>query len=183
MAVTSGAKTRVHAGTALVGIAFLVAACGSSGSKSASSGASAAIKSAGASQAPASSKPPKVAKAGSGGSFCDKARSLDAAQSKDAEALTTGDPKQLEKFEENALSALSGIVASAPSEIKGALATLATGDQKFFDSLKAANFNIAKVSPETLSELQTPEFTQATDKITAYLATTCGISPSAAATP
>lgn len=182
MAVNSSAKSRVRAGTALVGIAFLVAACGSSGSKTASPGVSAAAKSAAASQAPSKS-PAAIAKAGSGGSFCDKARSLDAAQAKDAEALTSGNPKQLEQFEEKALSELSGLVASAPSEIQGALATLTTGDQKFFDALKAANFDFTKISPETISAFQTPEFTQATDKITSYLESTCGISPSAQPTP
>jgi hypothetical protein len=183
MVVTSSAKSRVRAGTVLVGIAFVLAACGSSGSKAASGGSSSAVTSAGASQAPASSKAPKVAKVGSGGSFCDKARDEDAAEAKDAEALTTGDPKQLEQFEENALSKLAGFVASAPSQIKGAVATLAAGDQKFFDALKAANFDFTKVSQEEISTFETPAFTQASDQITSYLASTCGISPSAEATP
>jgi hypothetical protein len=179
MAVTSDAKSRVRAGTALVGIAFLVAACGSSSGSKAASGAASAIKSAGASQAPASSGAPKVAKAGSGGSFCDKARAEEADSAKDAAAFTTGTPQQLEQLENKELSELKGFVSSAPSKIKGSVAILATEDQKLFDALKAAGFDFTKVSQETLSDFQTPAFTQATDQITAYLATTCGISPSA----
>jgi hypothetical protein len=187
MAVTSRSKNRVRAGTTLVAIAFLVAACGSSGSKAASPGSSSLSKSStGASQAPApsaSSKPPKVAKAGSGGSFCDKARSEEAASAKDAAALTTGNPQQLEQLEEKELSELKGFVSSAPSQIKGAVAILAAGDQKLFNALKAANFDFTKLSPATVGAFDTPEFTQATDQITAYLASTCGISPSDVPTP
>jgi hypothetical protein len=186
MAVTSRSKNRVRAGTTLVGIAFFVAACGSSGTKAASPGSSSLSKSSSASQAPApsaSSKPPKVAKAGSGGSFCDKARSEEAASAKDAAALTSGNPQQLEQLEEKELSELKGFVSSAPSQIRGAVAILAAGDQKLFDALKAANFDYTKLSPTTISAFDTPQFTQAADQITAYLASTCGISPSDAPTP
>jgi hypothetical protein len=187
MAVTSRSKNRVRAGTTLVGIAFLVAACGSSGSKAASPGSSSLSKSStGASQAPApsaSSKAPKVAKAGSGGSFCDKARSEEAASAKDAAALTSGNPQQLKQLEEKDLSELKGFVASAPSKIRGDVATLAAGQQKLFDALNAANFDYTKISPATITAFDTPAFTQAADNITAYLASTCGISPSDAPTP
>jgi hypothetical protein len=187
MAITSRSKNRVRAGTTLVGIAFLVAACGSSGSKAASPGSSSLTKSSSsASQAPApsaSSKPPKVAKAGSGGSFCDKARSEEATSAQDAAALTSGNPQQLKQLEEKELSELKGFVSSAPSQIKGAVAILAAGDQKLFDALQAAGFDYAKLDPTTISSFDTPQFTQAADQITAYLASTCGISPSDAPTP
>lgn len=187
MAVTSRSKHRVRAGTALIGIAFFVAACGSSGSKAASPGSSSLSKSSpSTSQAPApspSSKPPKVAKAGSGGSFCDKARSEEAASAKDAEALTSGNPQQLKQLEEKELSELKGFVSSAPSQIRGAVAILAAGDQKLFSALQAAGFDYSKLDPTTISAFDTPQFTQAADQITAYLASTCGISPSDEPTP
>ena len=182
MAVTSRSKHRVRTGTALLGIAFFVAACGSSGSKAASPGSSSLSKSSSsASQAPApsaSSKPPKVAKAGSGGSFCDKARSEEAARRRTPRRSRPAIPQQLEQFEEK--------VALRPVRPCGVVAFADQGRgrdprhrrSEVLQRPQGRQFRFTKISPDHISALETPEFTQATDKITAYLESTCGISPS-----
>jgi hypothetical protein len=45
------------------------------------------------------------------------------------------------------------------------------------------NFNYAKLGPDFATQFESPAFTQATQSITQYLTTVCGIHPSTPATP
>ncbi|MEO8888482.1 MAG: hypothetical protein ABI429_04220 [Jatrophihabitantaceae bacterium] len=108
--------------------------------------------------------------------FCRQATLAQQAQRKNVNAFTVDSPASLQKFEQQALGTLSGFVASAPSTIKDDVKVLVAADHRLYAALAAAHFDIRKINPDSLSELQTPAFTKATTSITAYLATSCGIS-------
>ena len=177
MAAVSG--SRVHGATryarnglAVTSVAVLLAACGSSGSKSASSQPSTAAKSSGSASVKSGSG------GSSGGSFCQKARQAEADQAANAQALTSNNPAQLQKFEEQSLAQLDGFVSSAPGQIKGAVATIAAADRKLFAQLKAVNFDVTKIG-SSLGDITGPTFTNAAEQVTTYLAKVCGINPTA----
>jgi hypothetical protein len=181
MATKSGLSSnflRVRAVLVLAAAGTVLAACGSS-SKGASTGAPAGTVSTAPSTSSSSSK--SSGSTGStnlgGGSFCDKARK---AQTDVASAATklTQTPDQLKAFEENAQAELSKLADEAPSEIKGAVSTIADTENKLLDTLKAANFDFKKIDTSSLSSFDTPQFTQAVQQVDTYLVTKCGLSPS-----
>jgi hypothetical protein len=187
---------RVRIGVALLAGGFLLAACGSSGSSapgpvgssaavaqtSAASASAAAAAATPSSAAPSSAAASIAAVAGAGSHlpFCQFAKVEKSQEANELKNFTSDSPAQLEKFETQALGALSTFTASAPAQIKGAVQTVITADQKLFGALKAANFDYAKVSPTVLSSFDTPALTEASTQIAAYLRTTCGITSSPA---
>jgi hypothetical protein len=155
----------------------LLAACGSS-SKSASTSTGT-----GASTAPAASTSTKGSSGSGninlgGGSFCDKARKAETDTASAATKLTDG-PDAFKQLEENAQAELSKLASEAPSQIKGAVTTLVNAEDQFFDALKAANFDVTKISTTAVSSFDSPQVMQATQQIDSYLVTACGINPSA----
>lgn len=158
--------------------------CSSSGSGSATSPSSSGPSSAGAAT-PASSSAAHKANGGGGGvagiGFCREATLAQAAQTKAASAFNVGSRAALQKIEQQGLTELHALTATAPSAIKGSLSTLVAADEKLYSALQAADFDVRKVNPAVLTSLDTPEFTKATQAIGDYLSKTCGIkvSPSA----
>jgi hypothetical protein len=180
----SGTLYRVRIGLALAATGALLAACGSS-SKAASSGTTGTTPSTAASTAPsaaASSKDSgssgKVSTDLGGGSFCDKARKAETDTASAATKLTDG-PDAFKQLEENAQAELSKLVVEAPSQIKGPVTTLVNAEDQFFNALKAADFDVTKVSTTATSSFDSPQVTQAIQQIDTYLVTKCGINPSA----
>jgi hypothetical protein len=181
-------------GTAGALTVVLLGGCGSSASKAASGSSSSApvatTTSAGTSGSGSSPSPTSASTSSSskvdigalGSSFCDTARKEQAQADKNAQALTADDPATLKKFEEQALAVLPAFAAQAPAEIKSSVDVLVAADQSFFKALQAAGFDFTKLSPTTITQFETPAFTAATEKVTDYLKTKCGISESDAPT-
>lgn len=155
--------------------AFVLTGCSSSTSKTASSGTS---SSGGAQPKPGSSAAPVHAGGGqpvAGTGFCREATLAQAAQTKAANAFTVGSPGSLQKIEQQGLTELRALTATAPSQIKSSLASLVAADEKLYSALQAANFDMRKVDPTALTSLNTPEFTKSMQTIEGYLTSTCGI--------
>ena len=164
---------------ALAAAGALLAACGSS-SKSASTGTTSSTSPSTTPSAAASTKSGSgsVSTNLGGGSFCDKARKAETDAASAASKLSDG-PDAFKQLEENAQSELSQLVKEAPSQIKGPVTTLVNAEDQFFNPLKAANYDVTKVSTTALSSFQSPQVTQAIGQIDSYLQGTCGINPSA----
>lgn len=159
--------------------------CSSSGSGFATSPSPSGSSSAGAAT-PASSSAAHKANGGGGGGvagigFCREATLAQAAQTKAASAFNVDSRAALQKIEQQGLTELHALTATAPSAIRGSLSTLVAADEKLYSALQAADFDVRKVDPAVLTSLDTPEFTKATQAIGDYLSKTCGIkvSPSA----
>ncbi len=170
---------RVRAALALAAAGALLAACGGS-----SKGASSSTPLGTVSTAPSAAATSK-ASSGSGssvnlggGSFCDKARKAETDTAAAATKLTDG-PDAFKQLEENAQSELSKLVEAAPSQIKGPITTLVNAENQFFDALKAADFDVTKLSTSVTSSFDSPQVMQAIQQIDSYLVTTCGINPTA----
>jgi hypothetical protein len=140
-------------------------------SDGASVGASVGSSGAGA---PASSAAPK---GNSNSKFCTLAAAEQAQDDKDSDAFSSRSPQDIQKVEEQALAALPTFLAAAPAQIKAAVQTLVTADQKFFAALKAAGFDTSKLDPSAVTALEDPQFTAASDAVTDYLEKVCGIEP------
>jgi uncharacterized protein HemX len=179
---TTTSVRRVRVAAALGAAGFLLAACGSSSSSS-TPPASAAASTSPAAQTSAAATSAAVStpaiNAGSGGSFCQYARAQKAQQATEIQAFTTDTPQQLAQLESKALSELTVLTASAPSQIKSAVQTVVGEDQALFEALKKANYDFTKIPPSATASLNTPAFAKANQTIANYLKTSCGISTSA----
>jgi hypothetical protein len=182
---TTTSLRRVRVAAALGAAGFLLAACGSSSSSSTPPPSAAAATSPAAQTSAATSAAPSSApvsapaiNAGSGGSFCQYARAQKAQQASEIQAFTTDTPQQLAQLETKALSELTILTASAPSQIKSAVQTVVGEDQALFQALKKANYDFTKLPPSATTSLNTPAFAKANQTISTYLRTSCGISTS-----
>jgi hypothetical protein len=181
---TRSRSSAVAASIALTAAAVL-SGCSSSTSGSATSPSSSGSSSAAAATAASSSAASKASGGGGGGvagiGFCREATLAQAAQTKAARAFNVDSRAALQKIEQQGLTELHALTATAPSAIKGSLSVLVAADEKLYSALQAADFDVRKVDPTVLTGLNTPEFTKATQAIGDYLTRTCGIkvSPSA----
>jgi hypothetical protein len=169
-----GRRLRVAVVVATSG-AVLAACGGGSSAAGAQSVGSAPVQT---SPAPTPSSAPATASApttGSGTSFCKYAKAEKSEVANEIKAFSLDSPAQLEKFEEQALSAVSALAASAPAPVKSAVQTVVTTDQTFFKELKAANFDYAKLNTSAIAKINTPAFRSANQTIVNYLRTACGI--------
>jgi hypothetical protein len=176
----SSSFLRVRAVLALAAAGTVLAACGSSSKGTSTSAPAGTLSTAPStsSSSPASSKSSDSGKANlGGGSFCDKARTASADVESAASKLTES-PDQLKTFEEKAQSELSSLADSAPSDIKGAVSTLAGAENQLLNTLKAANYDFTKIDTSALTAFNTPQVTAAVQQIDTYLVTKCGLSPS-----
>jgi hypothetical protein len=189
MSDTIATPRRVAVGLSAVGLAAALALTGCSSSQvkttgantpaagpssSAAAGAASTPTTAGASSTAASTSSGGGAVSLGGGSFCSVAKKVQAEQASSA-AAATDSPDSLKALLIQANQELQAFVAIAPSAIKGDVQTLATAEKSFFTAIQAANYDVTKVSPSALTDLDTPAVTTATDHITAYLASQCGI--------
>jgi uncharacterized protein HemX len=182
---TTTSLHRVRIAAALGAAGFLLAACGSSSSSStpppsaaAATSPAAQTSAAAGSAAPSTPVSAPAINAGSGGSFCQYARAQKAQQASEIQAFTTDTPQQLAQLETKALSELTVLTASAPSQIKSAVQTVVGEDQALFDALKKANYDFTKLPPSATAALNNPAFAKANQTIANYLKTSCGISSS-----
>jgi hypothetical protein len=175
---------RAAGAVAFVLAGVLLTACGSGtsgtlgaalgASSSAAAGAASGAANDGATSA-ATSAPSSTIKGDSNSRFCTLAVAEQQEEDKTSSAITGDSPQDLQKFEEQAISALPAFVAAAPSAIKSAVQTLAAADQKFFAALKAAGYDYTKLDPSIESTFEDPQFTAAATTVTNYLTQVCGI--------
>jgi hypothetical protein len=114
--------------------------------------------------------------------FCQVAQQAQAQTTQQEQQFSTDTPAELQKFEEQAMAALTLYAAQAPTQIKGALQTILAAEQTLFNDMKASGYDITKMTANDLSAFETPAFVTAVTTVTNYLATTCGITTSAAPT-
>jgi hypothetical protein len=104
-----------------------------------------------------------------------------AAQAKNADALKqapTGNPASLRTLYENVDENLDRALAAAPAEIKGDLETIAGAFRPFVEELKKVDydfFRFVQTNPQSpvFQRLQSPEVTNATQRVSAYYEEHC----------
>jgi hypothetical protein len=165
---------RLCAVLAVAGVALVACGGGSSGS----SGAGAQITTTPPVQSSAattpSSQPTSSGAPASLTSFCKYAKTEKAQVASEEKAFALDSPAQLEKFEQEALSAITALSASAPAAVKSDVKLVVTTDEKVFADLKAAHFNFSKVNTSDLSKADSPAFVNAAHGIVAYFHQACG---------
>jgi hypothetical protein len=108
-----------------------------------------------------------------GASFCKYAKTEKSQVADEVKAFEADSPAQLAAFEQRALSAVTALAASAPASVRSAVKTVVTADQAFFNQLKAAHFDYAKLNPSDVEKINTPAFVRATHTIVNYFQTKC----------
>jgi hypothetical protein len=157
----------------------VLAGCGGSSKSASGAGTAAANKSAtsAASSAAAPSSSASKVSGNSNSSFCVEAAAEQAQEDKNADAFTGDSPADLQKFEEQGQAELKLFVAKAPSQIKGAVQTIAATNDKLAAALKAANYDVTKLDSSFTQTIDTPEFEAAVTAVDNYLEQVCGIHP------
>jgi hypothetical protein len=139
-----------------------------------------------ASAKPGSSQPAAAAastattvKATGGGTFCQQvAKSINT----DAAAMSSSaDLPSLKSQIEGVQALESAALKSAPATIKADLVVLFDASNKFDDALAKAGYDYSKLDPTALTGFSTPAVETATQHVTNYLTTVCGINTSAGA--
>jgi hypothetical protein len=170
--LTSGIRAlRVGAVLVVAGIALV--ACGSS-SSGGSSGNSTVTPSAQTSSAttPAST-PGTSTPAVSGAAFCKYAKTEKSKVAAEEKAFAVDSPAQLQKIEQEALTAVTELAANAPAAVKSDVTLVVTTDEKVFNDFKAVHYDFAKLNPRDLSTLDTPAFANAGRAIATYFGRVC----------
>ena len=114
----------------------------------------------------------KASVGGDVGDFC-------AAQAKNADALKqqqpTADPQSLKQLYEKLGDSLDSAVDHAPSEIKADMETVAETFKPFLEELRKVDYDFTKIDfqSSTFQKLSSPEFQDASKRITAYYEKTC----------
>ena len=109
-----------------------------------------------------------------GASFCKYAKTEKSQVADEVKAFSLDSPAQLEAFEQRALSDVTALAATAPASVRSAVKLVVTTDQAFFDQLKAAHFDYAKLNPTAVAKVDTPAFVRATHTIVNYFQHACG---------
>ena len=84
------------------------------------------------------------------------------------------DPAQLRTRFQDAANTIAEAAAVAPPEIKADVGLLDQAYKQLLAVLQQAGFDFTKVSPTALQTLQTPAFADASTRLDAYRARTCG---------
>jgi hypothetical protein len=171
------ARLRLATVLALAAIA-LVACGGGSKSPAAQSVSSPPVQTSAAtspSSTPTSSSTPSSSSTPVTGtaSFCKYAKAEKSEVASEVKAFSVDSPAQLQAFEERALSVITGLASSAPASVQHAVHVVVTGDQSFFNQLKAAHFDYAKLNPTSISKIDTPAFVGATHTVVNYFSHAC----------
>jgi hypothetical protein len=164
---------------AVLGVAGLVlVGCGGGSSAPTSQVASSAPAQT-STTAPASSPPATTsATATQAGSFCKYAKTEKSQVADEIKAFSLDSPAQLEAFEQRALTDVTALAATAPASVRSAVKIVVTTDEAFFNQLKAAHFDYAKLNPATVAKVDTPAFVQAAHTIVNYFQHACGVTSS-----
>lgn len=89
--------------------------------------------------------------------------------------LGTTDPAKLKALVEEAETVFKDAAAAAPSEIKADVQVTAAAYSAFIRQLGQVNYDITKLSPDSLSGLQRPEVQASAQRLSAYTEKVCGI--------
>ncbi len=116
----------------------------------------------------------KVA-AGGGGDFCKSlTASINDTKSLATQAIT-GSPGTVKALIDKARQETGSIVAAAPDAIKNDVKTLVNVSTTYYDALAAANYDFRKLDTTKLSALTSGDALQASERVTAYISSHCGI--------
>lgn len=104
--------------------------------------------------------------------FCNLARTY-------TERFGKVDPKlsgtQLRTLTQEGLTALNQAAGAAPAEIKTDVQVIANVIRGLVAELDRVNYDYSKVSPDSLSKLQAPDFAASTQRFQAYMTNVCKI--------
>ncbi|MFP5319070.1 MAG: hypothetical protein ACLGI2_12355 [Acidimicrobiia bacterium] len=83
------------------------------------------------------------------------------------------DPARFRTVMTDAGNAIRDAQGTAPEAIRADVGTLNTYFQRFLNVLQQANFDLTKVPPASIEQLQAPEFTAAGNRLDAYARENC----------
>lgn len=89
-------------------------------------------------------------------------------------AVSMTDPPQLRGLVQHASPAIARSAAAAPPEIKADVAVLVSTMAEFTVAFDKAGYELAKVSPDMVTKLDTPEVQVALSHVDNYVRKTCG---------
>lgn len=84
-----------------------------------------------------------------------------------------GDPAQLRTFLTEAATAIRDAQATAPASIRADVGLLNEAFQRLLAVFQQANFDLTRVNPNALAELQSPQNTAASERLEAYRTQNC----------
>ncbi|HVM01542.1 MAG TPA: hypothetical protein VM263_02645 [Acidimicrobiales bacterium] len=87
--------------------------------------------------------------------------------------LSLTDPARFRAAMEEASTSIRDAQASAPEAVRADVATLNTYFQRFLGALQQANFDLSRLPPGSLQQLQAPEFAAASARLDAYARDNC----------
>jgi hypothetical protein len=149
----------------LVVLGLFAVACGSSGSSKTAVTVASGSPSAGSGSTATTNAPSFSGSSSS--NFCDLARSVENASGQNQTDLKAA----YDQFDKVA----NQFVSKAPSAIKADAQTLVNGVRQLETALKKANYDYAKVDPNAAQSINTPAFSSAATRVTAYLAQVCHV--------
>lgn len=114
-----------------------------------------------------------TARAGRGGSdaFCTFVRDFTSRFGR--VDISLSDPQRFRTTMEDAATAISNAQNDAPEAVRADVGTLNTYFQRFVASLRQVNFDLTRLRPAALEELQAPEFTSASNRLNEYAQQNC----------
>jgi hypothetical protein len=83
------------------------------------------------------------------------------------------DPQQLRSTLVDAAAALKDAQSKAPDELRADVGLLNDAFQRLVTAFQQANFDVTKVSPAVLDQLNTPQYTAASQRLENYMRTNC----------
>lgn len=114
---------------------------------------------------------PTTAPSSSGNPFCDFVKNFSDRFGR--VDLGLSDPARFRTVMQDASNAIRDAQGSAPAEIRADVGTLNTYFQRFMGVLQQANFDLTKVPPNSIEQLQSPEFTAAGTRVDTYVRENC----------
>jgi hypothetical protein len=105
--------------------------------------------------------------------FCATARTF---EQRFRDLVASDRPEVAESFFVAAREALTSLSSSAPNELKADIAVMAGAYERLLTGLRQVQFDYPKLPPEILRDLNGPPVSTASERLGAYLRTTCGVS-------
>ena len=171
----SGLVASIIAAGSLLGLA----ACGGSSSNSTAG----ATPAAGGPAVTATSSAPAASASASAGGFCGSiTSSLNGLKDLSGKAYTAK-PADLKALIAQARANADRIESTAPAAIRGDVRTLYGAVLSYYDAIAAAGYDIRKVDFSKLTALSSSNVLQATERISAYVQSECGVTLGPSAVP
>lgn len=91
-------------------------------------------------------------------------------------AVSLTDPTQLRGLLQRASPAIAQTAAGAPAELKASVALLAGAISEYSVALDKAGYQLATVSPDMVTKLESPQVQDALNRVDSYVRRVCGSS-------